>query len=277
MRTVAHISDMHFGREDPDLVTGLLLSLHQSEADLIVVSGDLTQRAKKRQFRAARAFLRDVPPVPTIVVPGNHDVSATNLLERTLRPLERYKRYITADLEPTFADDEVAVAGVNTVRVLSRKDGRINAGQVRTACEQLGRAPAEALRIVVTHHPMDVPQGDTKHPTVARAALAMGLFARCKVDLFLSGHLHSGLTIATSVRYKLAGYSAVVAHAGTAVSTRTRNEANGWNLIRLSPGSEGPATMEITRMSWNGKAFKPCDKDAYTRREDGWARNASRA
>ena len=89
MKTIAHISDVHFGREDPASVLGLLESVTAARPDVVVVSGDLTQRAKKRQFRAARAFLRELPLVPQIVVPGNHDVSATNLFERAVRPLAR--------------------------------------------------------------------------------------------------------------------------------------------------------------------------------------------
>ena len=138
MKTIAHISDVHFGREDPEIVAGLLASVERAKPDVVVVSGDLTQRAKKRQFRAARAFLRELPKVPQIVVPGNHDVSTTNLFERAIRPLARYRRYITEDMNPFYEDDEVAIAGLNTVRIAAVKDGRLNLGQVRIACEQLG-------------------------------------------------------------------------------------------------------------------------------------------
>ena len=266
MKLLAHISDVHFGREDPLLVEGLLEALHQQKPDLIVVSGDLTQRAKKRQFRAARAFLDRLPHVPRIVVPGNHDVSATNLVERAIRPLARYKRFITSDLAPTYLDPEVAIAGLNTVRLLSRKDGRLNAAQVRTACQQLAPAVPEAVRIIVTHHPMDKPAADLKHPLVARSRMAMRQFAAAHVDLFLSGHLHNGLTVATSARYKLPGYSAIVAHAGTAVSTRTRDSANAYNLIHLAPGA-----IQVQQIAWQRNRFKPAGSEHYRKSPDGWS------
>jgi len=265
MKTLAHISDLHFGREDPRIAAALLDSLHKASADVIVVSGDLTQRAKKKQFRAAKTFLAEMPPVPRIIVPGNHDVSTTNLFERVVRPLKRYQRFITQDLAPFYSDDTLAIAGINTVRLLSTKDGRINRTQMIEACQQLNTAPDVPIRVVVTHHPIDVPADDLRHPTLTRARMAISGFARCKVDLFLSGHLHAGLTLASSARYRLPGYSAVVAHAGTAISTRTRNTPNAWNLIRLEAG-----LIEVQQMAWNGKKFVPAELVRYEKLTEGW-------
>ncbi len=265
MKTIAHISDVHFGREDPEIVARLLESVTRSRPDVVVVSGDLTQRAKKRQFRAARAFLRELPEVPQIVVPGNHDVSATNLWERTMRPLARYKRYITEDLTPFYEDGEVVIAGINTVRIAAVKDGRLNSRQVQLTCEQLQRAGAGVVRVVVTHHPIDLPGNNLEDRLVARSGMAMKAFARAKVDLFLSGHLHAGQTIVTSARYKLAGYAAVVAHAGTAGSTRTRGEANAWNRIEVAVGE-----IRVQQMVWGGKKFEGGGTDGYRKGADGW-------
>ena len=275
MRTLAQISDLHFGREDQKVVDGLQTALEQAAMDVLVVSGDLTQRAKKRQFKAARDFLASLVEVPLIVVPGNHDISTTNLMERALQPLARYKRYITTDLAPSYVDNGVAIAGINTVRVLSTKDGRINLAQVRQACEQLQHGGEGAVRVVVTHHPMDMPLADTRHALVTRAPMAMREFATCGVDLFLSGHLHAGLTVATSMRYKLRGYSAVAVHAGTAVSTRTRDEANSWNLIHVDRRE-----IAVQQMIWNGKRFVQGERETFERSAEtdtgedlGWVRS----
>jgi 3',5'-cyclic AMP phosphodiesterase CpdA len=179
--------------------------------------------------------------------------------------LKRYRRFIEQDLAPLLSDPEVAIAGINTVRLLNTKDGRINPAQVERACRQLSEAPANAIRIVVTHHPIDLPASDTRHPALSRARMAMSGFARCRVDLFLSGHLHSGLSLTSSARYPLPGYSAVVAHAGTAVSTRMRKQPNSWNLITLQPGS-----IDIQRMAWNSRKFAPAQRDQYQQHQDGW-------
>jgi 3',5'-cyclic AMP phosphodiesterase CpdA len=247
------------------VVQGLLDSVAQAEPDVVAVSGDLTQRARTGQFKQARAFLAALPRKPTIVVPGNHDVSTTNLVERFTRPLDKYRKYITRDLEPYYADAEIAIAGVNTVRLLSTKDGRINRRQVACACERLGGSGG-VVRVVVTHHPMDLPMTDTKHALVGRASRAVAAFAECGVDLFLSGHLHAGTTVATSARYGSAGYSAIVAQAGTAASTRTRGEANAWNLIRAER-----SCISIRQMVWNGKKFVRGDIARYRRGETGWS------
>ena len=276
MKTIAHISDVHFGREDPELVTTLLRSLADSNPDVIVVSGDLTQRAKKRQFRSAAAFLNELPNVPRIVVPGNHDVSATNVLERLARPLLRYRRFITDDLQPFYGDAEVAISGINTVRLLATKDGRINKSQVARACKQLGATAADVLRVVVTHHPMDLPMEDLKHALTARATMAMRAFSGCGVDLFLSGHLHAGHTVATSVRYQIPGWSAIVAQAGTAVSTRTRSQPNGWNLIRFTPGGSAPARLDVTQMLWASPRFEEGPTESYRKLPDGWSLDVNR-
>src|SRR4051794_13402333 len=142
MRTLLHISDLHFGRVDSRLVEALRASVEELRPDVIAVSGDLTQRAKRREFAAASAFLGSLRP-PKIIVPGNHDIPLYNVFTRFGRPLDRYRRYIGSQIEPSFMDDEIAVVGVNTARSLTFKGGRINADQVKRArdlfCDAVSR------------------------------------------------------------------------------------------------------------------------------------------
>jgi 3',5'-cyclic AMP phosphodiesterase CpdA len=237
----------------------------------VKVSGDLTQRARKKQFRAARAFLRDLPAVPQLVIPGNHDISLTDMVDRAFKPFKRFKRYITDDLEPYLEDDEVAISGINTVRLSTVNNGRIKKRQVAIACEQLNGAGPGRARIVVTHHPMDVVPEDRRQRLVSRSKAAMKQFMGCGVDLFLSGHLHTGRTIATSARYKFKGYSAVVVHAGTAVSTRTRGQPNEWNIIRLSQVGQARGLIEVQPMHWDRTKFVPMPIERYVKGANGWA------
>ncbi|HEX7558185.1 MAG TPA: metallophosphoesterase, partial [Usitatibacter sp.] len=122
MRTLVHISDLHFGRVDSALLVPLRERIEALAPHLVVVSGDLTQRATREQFREAKAFL-DTLPQPQVVVPGNHDVPLYNVFQRVLSPLGKYLSIVTSDLEPSYIDDEIAVVGVNTARSLTWKRG----------------------------------------------------------------------------------------------------------------------------------------------------------
>jgi 3',5'-cyclic AMP phosphodiesterase CpdA len=245
MRTLVHLSDLHFGRVDPALLDPLRNLVREIAPDVVVISGDLTQRAKSEQFEEARAFL-DTLPGPQIVVPGNHDISLYNVFRRFVQPLDRYKRYITEDLNPCHIDDEIAVVGVNTARSLTFKDGRVNKEQVEQIRATLAGLDPKITRIVVTHHPFDLPKGSEEDDLVDRAHMAMEVFAECGVDLLMAGHLHTSHAGNTSARYKISEYAALVVQAGTATSTRGRGEVNSFNVIRIEP-----ARIEVDRYGWD--------------------------
>ncbi len=232
MRTLVQLSDMHFGRTDPALLQPLLGAVDRVRPDVVVVSGDLTQRARSAEFIEARAFL-DRMAAPRIVVPGNHDVPLYRVWERFLSPLGKYQRYITDDLSPTYLDAEIAVLGINTARSLTFKNGRINEEQMAAIRTCFAKLPATMTKIVVTHHPFDLPDAPDADHIVGRAAAAMRVFASCGVDLLLAGHYHTTQSGETSGRYPLAGYSALVVQAGTATSTRGRGESNSFNVVRV--------------------------------------------
>ncbi|MGA9341965.1 MAG: metallophosphoesterase family protein, partial [Rhodanobacteraceae bacterium] len=215
MRTIAHLSDLHFGRVDETLIEPLVACVNRIGPDLIAVSGDLTQRARSAQFREARAFL-DRLAAPRVVVPGNHDVPLHNVVTRSLLPLVRYRRHVSDDVEPFYADDAIAVLGINTARSLTFKGGRINRGQLERMRTQFAPLGETVTKIIVTHHPLDLPEGHGARDLVGRARLAMTAFAECGVDVLLAGHLHVGHSGNTATRYRIAGHAALVVQAGTA-------------------------------------------------------------
>jgi len=266
VRTLVHLSDLHFGRVDERLLQPLIAAVGRIAPDLLVVSGDLTQRARTQQFKQARAFL-DSLPAPRLVVPGNHDVPLYNVVARMLHPLDKYRRHVAEDLEPFFGDDEIAVVGINSARSLTIKNGRINSrqlGQVRT---RLAHLPDAVTRIVVTHHPLDLPQGAAADDLVGRANLAMETFADCRVDLLLSGHLHHGDVGNTATRYPIKRHSAIVIHAGTATSTRRRGEVNSFNVVRVNRPE-----VAVERWVWkeDGGTFSAEPAKAFTLKSGGW-------
>ncbi len=267
MRTLVHLSDLHFGRVDPELLDPLRDLVHRIAPTVVVVSGDLTQRAKSEQFEEARAWL-DTLPGPQIVVPGNHDISLYNVFRRFALPLERYKRYITEDLDPVYIDDEIAVLGVNTARSLTWKDGRVNKEQVEKIRATLAGLPEDIVRVVVTHHPFDLPEDAREDDLVERAKMAMDVFAECGVDLLMAGHLHQSHAGNTQARYKISEYAALVVQAGTATSTRGRGEVNSFNVIRIEPQK-----IEVDRYGWDAvhKLFQLLATEKFMRSGNVWA------
>src|SRR4051812_24964675 len=232
MRTIAHISDLHFGRTDPAVLADLQRALQSLKPDLVAVSGDLTQRARSHEFDAAARFLKSLPQ-PQVIVPGNHDVPLYNVAARWLWPLANYHRYIGKIIQARYADDEIAVLGLNSARSLTVKNGRVNREQVARACAWFGGTIESAVRIVVTHHPFALPPTETQNTAIGRAKMALSAFADCKVDIVLSGHLHATQAVTSDTLY--AGpHTALLAQAGTATSSRRRHEANAFNLLRIS-------------------------------------------
>lgn len=231
MRTLLHLSDLHFGRVNCLLVEPMIAVAQSLTPDLVVISGDFTQRARRLEFKAARAFLERLPQ-PRLVLPGNHDIPLWDVIRRFASPLGRYRRYITAELAPFYRDEEIAVLGINTARSLTRKYGRINEKQIVHARAVFAEVEPEVTKVVVTHHPFDLPPGSHSR-LVGRSALAMRGLAAAGVDLILSGHLHLQHTGLTAKRYRIEGHSALIAQTGTTISTRGRGEANSFNFIRL--------------------------------------------
>ena len=245
MRTLVHLSDLHFGRVDTALIAPLTELIAKLAPHVLVVSGDLTQRAKSAEFIAARAFL-DTLPSPQIIVPGNHDISLYNVFNRFLRPLDKYTRYITADLAPFYVDAEIAILGVNTARSLTVKDGRINADQMATVRARLAPLPDHLVKVIVTHHPFDLPAHYNPDDLVDRAPAALDAFADCGADLLLAGHLHASHAQTTQERYPSSGYAALAVQAGTATSTRGRGESNSFNVLRVESMHIG-----VERFAWD--------------------------
>ena len=265
MRTIVHLSDLHTGRVDPHVVDALVPAINGVKPNLIVFSGDLTQRATRTQFREARAFL-DALQAPLLVIPGNHDVPLWNVARRFVTPLGRYQRFITTDLAPVVEDDEMIVIGVNTARSLTWGEGRINTRQVDAILRRLGAAPRELTRIIVTHHPFDLPPGVHQRRLLGRARMAMARFATAGADLFLSGHLHLSHISHSAERYRIAGHSALIVQAGT-VSMRGRGEEPSFNIVRLQR-----RRLALDRFVWDPVlgAFSEVAAGEYEHSDDGW-------
>lgn len=270
MRTLAHISDLHFGRIDAAVVEGLLADLFRIRPDMVVISGDLVQRAKPAHFRQARAFLERVP-FPVMVVPGNHDIPVYNLLRRFTDPFGHYRHYISADLSPLHVDAEIAILGLNTARpaIMDFSEGRLNRTQIQRVRAVFCELPDTVFKVLFTHHPFLPPPDAPETRLVGRHRLALPALESCGVDLLLAGHLHRAYSGDIMSFHTQVARSILVAQASTATSTRLRNEANAYNRIIIDgPAMERTATFEVR--AWEGAAFMPGLVSRYRRDGHRW-------
>ena len=252
---------MHFGRTDPSIVDGLFMQLANLEPDCVVISGDLTQRAKTSQYLEARNFL-DKITVPCLAIPGNHDISATRLIERFISPWKKWFRYISDELEPYRRFDKTIIAGINTVRRLSFSldwsRGAISEQQLMNVEKLFAAQDDETLRILATHHPFWLPEHFSDRHLIYGRNLALSRFQNNGPDLILSGHIH--------IPFAQILNRTVILHAGTACSTRlVENHPNSFNIIRGN--SE---YLEIQTCNWTGEAFMPARPRVFAKKSDLW-------
>jgi 3',5'-cyclic AMP phosphodiesterase CpdA len=266
MRRILHMSDLHFGRSDELIVDALRRAAYDLKPDVIVVSGDLTQRARGWQFQEARRFL-DGLPCRTIVVPGNHDIPLENLFARFLKPLANYRKYISNNLWPEYHDEEVAILGINTARSFTRGRGSISDRQIEYARQYFCNVPPDAIKIIVTHHPFDFAETTHDKNLLRRARHAVAALTKCRADLFLAGHSHVPFAGLTDHRYTVAHRTALVVQSGTSVSTRTRSEPNSFNLLHVEhPG------IGVEHFHWSPAAsrFVSVSVAHYVHTNEGW-------
>jgi 3',5'-cyclic AMP phosphodiesterase CpdA len=267
MPRLVHLSDLHFGAHDERLVAAVERRVDELKPDLVVVSGDFTQRARTEQFREACQFLERLQHSghEVLGVPGNHDVPLYDVLRRFLSPLARYRRFIDENLSPFVELPGLAVLGINTARSFTFKDGRINQDQVAFIRETFARTPRDSFRVLVTHHPLFTLEiaGETER-AVGRQELALDAIQEAGVDMLLAGHNHHASTHSASDLVTRAG-GALVVQAGTATSTRVREQEQSFNSIDVTEEA-----VTITVNAWNHDSFVSQDAQRYGWNEGHW-------
>ena len=269
MARLIHLSDLHFGAHDERLVHAVAERVDEEKPDLVVISGDFTQRARTEQFKEACDFLERLREAghDVLAVPGNHDVPLYDVFRRFLSPLTRYRRYIDDTLCPVHELPGVTVVGINTARSLTIKDGRVNEEQLKFIREAFARSDPKALRVLVTHHPLfELPVGETGEVMRAagRSELALEAAAEAGVELLLAGHHHTASTHSARDLVTRAG-PALVVQAGTATSVRLRDQNQSFNRIDV----EGEA-VTLTLQSWSGEKFESSTAQKYVLEGDHW-------
>ncbi len=253
---IAHLTDVHFGATDPAVVAGLVNDLQLSPPDLVVISGDLTMGARRREFRAARHFIESLP-APTLAVPGNHDITPYHLVERFFVPYARWHEEIAPDTEPVWMDSRVVVLGLNTARRMSRhldwSRGRVTGFRLQRLVARLAAVPAGLTRIVVAHHPLLPPEGEVSRQVAGNATRALAAFAAQGVRLVLAGHLHRSYARLSSPGTVQGGSAPLILQGGSATSTRLRGEPNAYNVVTV----HADGGVQIEGRIWTGTCWTP--------------------
>lgn len=253
MPRLAHISDLHFGRITANAERLLLADLAAMNPDYLLVSGDITQSARRREFEEAARFFAEAPG-KVFVVPGNHDLPGWAIWRRLLRPYGRYKRFVAPDINPVHLGDDIAIVGFNTARRVvyhwNWANGRISHSQFETLRE-VARAAGDRPKVAMFHHPLLPPPAGASQKRVGRAEAFAAALSDAGFHIALSGHLHrSRVTPVANIYPGIAPHLHAV-EAGTATSSRLRNQPNEYNVIDLTPDGG-----EVHVRSFNGESFE---------------------
>lgn len=233
MSVLLQVSDPHFGTEQPHVVEALVALAAQLRPDLVVLSGDITQRARAGQFAAARAAM-DRLGAPLLALPGNHDIALFDLWSRFVRPYARYSAAFGPELAPVFASHDLLVIGVNTTRARRHKDGEVSDAQIDAVAQQVRRATPGQLRVVVVHQPIDVMREEDLTNRLHNHKAAQQAWSAAGADIVMGGHIHLPYVM------KLSGLkrSLWAVQAGTSVSSRVRSGVpNSVNVLRWTPAT----------------------------------------
>ena len=238
--------------------------------DVLAISGDLVEHATEPEFQAASDYINTLPK-PQIVIPGNHDLAFYNLWHRLTQGLSLFRKYITPETSPAFIDSEIAVIGADSAHLYPVKGGKITEQQLDALVAQFSALPSTLIRILVTHHPFDLPEPETAHLLIGHARHAVTRLAPV-VDILVAGHVHRSSVGSTSVRYQIAEHAMVFVQAGTAVSHRNKGEANSFNVIEASVSPEGAKQIAVNRFAWDQSlAQYRCAQRSHFRVEaQGW-------
>lgn len=248
MSVLLQISDPHFGTEQPPVVEALLRLATRVQPDVALFSGDITQRARRRQWVAARRFAQRLPVAHVLAIPGNHDIPLFNVFARCFTPYGGFIGAFGANLEPELERPDMLIVCLNTTRPRRRKDGEVSPAQIARVSQRLLGARREQLRIVVTHQPVHVIRPNDETNLLHGADAAVRQWVAAGADLIIGGHIHLPYVRPLSERYPTLPRAGWCVQAGTATSHRIRgNIPNSVNIVRY----DGTLTCCIERWDFS--------------------------
>ena len=259
------LSDLHFGRANPDLVTPLLETIAAAGPDQVVIAGDFVQRARDAHFAPARDFLNRLP-VPWMAVPGNHDLPLYNLIERLRTPRAAYRHWIADQTEPELLTPDAAIIGIDTTHRWHHQRGLVRPAQIDRVASAIRDNAAERAVVVLAHHPFHQ-RAAIEKKLMLNAPEALATWAEAGPHILLTGHLHKWM-VEPFVTSKNRSMTLQV-HCGTGLSTRLRGEPNDCAVLDVAPGQVSIARLTVPE---GAVAFTPAETVIYEVTSDGWAR-----
>jgi 3',5'-cyclic AMP phosphodiesterase CpdA len=257
MTVLLQISDPHFGSEKPAAAEALVRLVDELSPNLVVLSGDITQRARSKQFTAAAAFMARLDVPHRLVIPGNHDIPLFNLVARFSDPYGRYEKAFGRDLEPSFDAADCLVLGVNSTRMSRHTDGEISEAQRERVARAVKSASPTQLRVVVLHHPVAVPRAAEVHNVAHGGLDAVRAWSKAGADVILAGHIHLPFVLPLHELLQGLPHPIWAVNAGTSVSTRTRRDAgNSVNVLRTSAANPRVCVVEHWSFGRASRAFE---------------------
>jgi 3',5'-cyclic AMP phosphodiesterase CpdA len=268
---IAHLSDPHFGTINDGVAEGLLRSLQRIAPSLVLLTGDITQRARHSQFQGAKEFTHKLKPTPVIAVPGNHDIPLLNLPARLFYPYRGFKRLFKDQLEKDFIHGDVQVYGLNSTSRWRHIQGDFNIERIK---KRFRGPPSKCkVRVVAFHHPVDCFRDTDEKNLLKGREPAMKVFSEAGIDLVLGGHIHDPFVTLSNRRYPGLARPMIVAVAGTCTSWRTRRNApNSFNLIEINTDSD-PRISIIRYDIRSDFDFVPVTENHFIKTSEGWRIN----
>lgn len=260
------ISDPHFGTEVAPVVEALVRLASELRPEVLVLSGDITQRARRSQFAAARAFVDRLGIAQVVALPGNHDIPLFNPWLRVVRPYANYAGAFGTQLETTLERDDLWLRTVRTTRRWRHKHGQVSDAQIDAVAAELRTVVPGRLRVVVVHQPMHVPRAGDENNLLRNAGAAARAWAAAGADLVLGGHIHLPYVLPMSSRHAGLARELWCVQAGTSVSSRIRAEAaQSVNLVEFDPARDA-AACAVVRWDYDAGAdrFAPAETHRIT-------------
>jgi 3',5'-cyclic AMP phosphodiesterase CpdA len=263
---IAHLSDPHFGTVLPGVRESLIECLAEIKPNLVLLTGDITQRARRSQFLEAKCFTDEINPIPLIAVPGNHDIPLFNFFGRFLNPYGGFRSFFKDRLEKDFIFGDVLVTGLNSTSRWRHVQGDFNLERLeKRLVEKKNQA---RIRIAAFHHPMDCAQQVDEKNLLKQREASIEIFEKNGIDLIVGGHIHDPFVRLSTSRYPRTRRAMILAVAGTCLSKRTRAGApNSFNQIDIH--THAHPQISVSRYDLVGSHFCPLSKRTFQRGASG--------